>query len=295
MAGHKDIGGTVTRIYNQGGDGGYVSVPDWPIQIGNDGTIRVLTPRRFAEFEGFLQFPIALSIDQIRQAGANLLLGRFIDKPVSSNEAPHPILTKNIALNSKPSSRIIKMTKSFYADQMVQYGKIRLGSVDEYMGFDHPEIGDKTEGKCIFVVAAPTQTNFFQFRGGLNEWVFCCFCGDFDQDVVSKFGYDAAVEITDPFGFLKTIEQHLGIDTSYFSECVYGDARFLINYVDSNLSASNAMLDFDKSIGLARAFIKHSRFSHQQEIRFVWPVPKSAERSIDLCCPEITKFCKRIA
>lgn len=294
MITYKDIDCFLVKIYDQSGRANHISLPSWPMQQGSDGSIRILTPKRTAEFYEYVTIPRICSDEEIEIRCRDITSAFISNRKILKSKQINLINSNSITINRRPNDSIIKMLKSEHADLMLDEGRIRLGSIEKFREYDHPEIGDASEGQCILVYKGLRTTSFFAFRGGLHEWIFCCHYGDPKKEISRNFNYDAKIEITDVDGFSNAIATHLGTSGAKYARCQYSDTRILIENSIVDVLPENIFSNFEENIGVARAFIKPSKFRHQNEFRFLWPTPTGVQGSLDICCPEIKDFCKRI-
>ena len=130
--------------------------------------------------------------------------------------------------------------------------------------------------------------------GGFHEWLFCCYVGDPDPAVIEQFGYDAAIRINDVPGFAAAISLALGAEAAHFCRCQYSKDRVIVGPSDESIHDNLQHADFSELLGFGRAFIKHDRFRHQKEFRFLWPMLKGVDGFKDIVSPEAASFCELI-
>ena len=83
------------------------------------------------------------------------------------------------------------------------------------------------EGHVVLAAFDGQMTHIRETRGGLNDRLFCCYVGPPNREIIQRFGYDAAVEITDIKAFSQTVGIKIGASQSSFSSCVYVRDRVL--------------------------------------------------------------------
>lgn len=197
-----------------------------------------------------------------------------------------------------PAKPVIKMMRADHAREFLETGKLRLGSIAHFRQYEHPEIGDRSEGETIMFGIGKRGTIVRQVIGGLNEWIFCCFAGDAAPAVIEKFGYDAAIGIKDPEAFGQAISESLGGLECHFARCVYSDGRVLVGLTKEDIpeEGDNRDLvlgtDFADMLGPARAFLKPERYSHQKEFRFTWATKAGVSGYRDIVSPKAASYCE---
>ncbi|WP_306392244.1 hypothetical protein [Telluria beijingensis] len=228
---------------------------------------------------------------------------------------------------------LFKYTKMKYAEQMLNLGRFRIGTLYEYQGMEIAEIGDRYEGFRGYqtnpeVPIAPQLDTLIKHVRYLEpvrnypafnkhpigmpvqidviapDMYLLCFTRNFDREAMTRFGYDACIEISNPTGFLHSLNEAM-LPYAYsgcINTCHYSDRIIQIN---------------DNSVPPPQS-IKGREFEHQQEVRLVWdplplknlwrkdnlPVLKDYEfgpsskpalnAPIILECPDAAKYCKLI-
>ena len=267
-----------------------------PKGIVEGGALRVFLHDGATEMMTFVRCHGALSPRMISYHCGALLNGRMLQTALPRALLAEVTNASEIHVGEIPTQPIVKMMKSVHADWLVNEGKIRLGSVEYYRQHENPEVRDPQEGICILTAYDGNETHIYHVRGGLNDRLLCCYVGDPDPDVINRFGYDAAVEITDVAGFLDAISRSLGSTESSFARCLYVRDRVIYGSVNTPLSVQGA-IDGDAAeiLGLARAFLKHESYKHQSEFRFLWRGQGHLTDYLDIICPELTRFCRRVS
>ena len=172
MVTYKDIDCFLVKLYDQSGRGNHISVPDWPMQQGSDGSIRILNSKRTAEFYEYVTLPWICSDEEIINRCQDITSAFISNRKILKSKKINLINSNSITVNQRPNNSIIKMLKSEHADLMLDEGRIRLGSVENYREYDHPEIGDASEGQCILVYKGLKTTSFLVFRGACMNGFF---------------------------------------------------------------------------------------------------------------------------
>jgi hypothetical protein len=187
---------------------------------------------------------------------------------------------------------IVKMTKKHWVDEFFKDGSIKLGSIAEFQAYEHPEIGDPSEGVSVAVSNYTNSTFAFEIDHP-DGTIFCTYAGEPDLACIERFGYDSCFEIFDPSGFARAIAVTIGAEKYGYSSCVYREKKVVVRENPHPIDFSGVgSEDFMRLAGHARSFVKPERYSHQCEFRFMWLNPKRPSQYIK--CLEATKYCRRI-
>lgn len=256
------------------------------------GTMKAINVDQSAEFLVEARWPQQLLVDDIKHYASALLAGRYIDEPSRREDWPQLTYVRDFHLDKVPARPVIKLMRKEHAELFLSQGWLRLGSINHYRAFEHSEIGDKAEGGCILVGMNHHATIMRQVVGGLHEWLFCCYVGSPQPDVLQQFGYDAAIQINDVAGFSSAVSEALGAKAAHFCRCRYSKDRVIVGPSDENIYDSNQHADFAEMLGFARAFIKHDRFQHQREFRFLWSMASGVDGFLDIKSEKAAACCE---
>jgi len=192
-----------------------------------------------------------------------------------------------------PSKKIIKMSKKKYVDSFFDKGTIQLGTIDYYRSLGHSEQGDKKEGSIVIVGRGENHTTFAQITSGFNHYLFCCYDGDPNPDVINSFDYDDYFIIENPMLFMAAIMNNLKAKRGYRSKCVYKREKVLIGDVPEGFNFNAISPRLNDMVTKAKYFIKTNEYEHQREYRFMWEFESDVQNPIIIRCPEAVKYCKR--
>ena len=195
--------------------------------------------------------------------------------------------------NLESHSRIIKMSKTEHIDNFFRTGTLMLGSFNYYKSFDNSEIGDNKEGSVIVVGESKVGTIFAGIAGGFNNYLFCCYDGNPDPEIIKNFGYDDYFEIVDPEGFSSSINESLNAVKRSRSKCLYRQHKALVGKTPNTYDYGKISGELENLVSQSKYFIKTSNFNHQNEYRFMWTIEEDIEDYILIDCPEAIKYCKR--
>lgn len=266
-----------------------------PKLIIENGDARAVSYDGSTEFISALTFNRKLKLRDIQFYCGAILNNRFFDQPLVPSEMAWVTRNTEIPIGDVPKAKIVKMMKAEHSRALLEEGRIRLGSIEQYRKSELDEVGDPSEGICVIVAYDGEETHIRHVRGGLNDWIFCCSRGEPDASVMERFGYDSGIEIVDVQGFSRTIGKAVGAIRSTYSCCIYSKDRALYGEVKDKLSIDDMRNgNFGELLGNARAFIKPAHYWHQSEFRFLWRGRERTADYIDVVCPGLGKFCRPI-
>jgi hypothetical protein len=234
-----------------------------------------------------------LSDQHIRAISGVLIHGLFLDQPIPYDKFADITYEQEFNNCSNPKNKLIKMSMKEHVDSFFEKGKLQLGTFKYYKQVDNPEIGDMSEGSLIIVGRSEKQTAFAEIGSGFNNYVFCCYDGDANPEVVKKFGYDDYFEITDVNGFSESIKNSLKAEKSYKSRCIYKKDKVLVDDIPKDFDFSVVSAKLKEMVNETKYFLKTNEYNHQKEFRFTWEVESDIEQPIIIDCLEATKFCRR--
>jgi hypothetical protein len=213
---------------------------------------------------------------------------------------------------------LYKYIKLRHATSTLQDGKFRIGTLREYQGYDHAEIGDKEEGiqgielpayaadraacmqnliaKYPLLDALHSDQRFTDIQ---NEDILAkvlivapdcymfCMTSEYSPAVMQQFGCDACIEITSPLNFFKALSVAMG-----------SRAHFAALHVCKYLTSRH--LPWEEHVTYRIQAIKTLDQKHQKEVRFTWdPIYTSGFDAsntvlepIFLKCKEATQYCR---
>lgn len=242
-----------------------------------------------------LQYQTAyLTEDATRAIAGVLTHGLFLDQPIPVDKFANIVEASDFSLNVKPSSPVLKMSKSSHVDRFFEDDSIRLGSFGYFNQFDHPEIGDPNEGSFILISKGLDITAFVEIAGGFNYLAFCCFTGEPDQTCGEKFSYDAAFEIVDIEGFSLAIQNAIDAQSHLYGSCLYSKDRVIRDSAPVGFDFSVISAKLLDSVSEAKYFLKPIHLSHQSEFRFLWKMDADFSGFIDIKAPKAIQFCSRV-
>jgi len=238
------------------------------------------------------------SISEIIRFGPNLSIDTL--EGICGNMATNRNIQADLTFESEfdgiqnPINKIVKMSKKKYVDDFFNEGKLQLGTFRYFQTMENDEARDPEEGNAVLAARNSHMTLFGHIGSGFNHYVFCTFDGDPSDDVIRQFGYDDSYEIVNVNGFTEAVSKTINARNSQRSRCLYKQHKALVSqlkedYIFNVLSADLSSVLADK----VQYFIKHKRFAHQQEYRFMWEVEEDKTKPLEIICPEAVQYCKR--
>jgi hypothetical protein len=193
----------------------------------------------------------------------------------------------------EPKSQLIKMSKKEYIDAFFEHGTLKLGTLEYYRTIDDPEQGDNSEGSIIIIGQNSTNTAFAKIGSGFNNYVFCCYDGSPNNEVIEKFGYDDYFIIENPKEFAESIRQLIEANRVIRSQCIYKKDKVLFGKTSDHFDFNVLSEKLATLVDETQYFIKTDKYEHQQEYRFIWGLENNVSEPLIIKCPEAIQFCKR--
>jgi len=241
----------------------------------------------------YLLYPPNLPDEHIRALTGALKNGLFLDKPIPHDKFADITYESEFNGLEKANSRIIKMSKKEYVDAFFNNGTLQLGTFEYYRNHENEEVKDPEEGSTIFVGSNSKNTAVITITGGFDHYVFCCFDGEANQEIIKKFDYDSYFEIIDPEGFQQAISKKLNAVFSMKSKCIYRNDKVLVSQISEEFNFGILSSHMETLGDVSKFFIKDKGFQHQNEFRFTWKLPSDIKKPIILDFPEAIEFCKK--
>lgn len=245
-----------------------------------------------------IQFRKALGINEIKEIAGSMLHSVHEDLP--KHLYPDITFYENIRINELPSKPVFRFMEKEYANSFINDGNIRLGTLYHYGQENDPEIGDSEEGSFILVGQRPRLTTFANVKTGFNYYVLSA--ASIESSEVRQYklkNYDACIQITEPEQFSEAIRRHLSAKSKDYGLCNYSKDRVVLANVPAfyNFETRDLkmMVDLHLSIGLkSKYFLKKESYSSQDEFRFIWETGSDVKEPLNINCPEIRNFCRRV-
>lgn len=188
------------------------------------------------------------------------------------------------------------MNKS-YVDEFLLEGKLRLGSYSKYRDDDHPERGDKSEGKALLFAHLDNAFVAAEAHIPNNSYVLCTSAIS-SQEVMAAFDSDDCFVISDPCIFAAEIAKNIpGCQKVLIGGCNYNGA---INRYFPQVSALGASENHEVKMFLDAIladevfFHKPVKFRNQFEYRFVFVTDRIVDDYKDIISMKAAALCMRL-
>jgi hypothetical protein len=201
---------------------------------------------------------------------------------------------------------LYKYLKKAHAEQLLNHGKLRLGTLYEYRDMDThgAVIGDKDEGtssrfmEVMYERWTPTTQpeftkSFFNLGSDATltisgitlekpqespDFYLYCTTEVFDENALAEFGYDCCVLIERPQQFFNAISHTIRYKATFdgVHQCQYVPRR----------------QPHQSGDGIHPAIIKDPTYQSQKEVRALWrPIKKAGITPTVIECRDAAKFC----
>jgi hypothetical protein len=204
--------------------------------------------------------------------------------------------------NPKPL-KVFRYLEKQYVDAFFYDGSLRISSVDTFCSHEDAERQDSMEGRLTLLIRDYLGQKALHEGRANPAYILSCsrICSD---ELQATFKRNARMVITNPDGFAAEISKAIQSDSHFFhAPCVYTNNlnQFHIEldkelvYLPNDLKEVRAIKirELAERAGPTIFFIKHRRFAHQDEYRFVWMADSNPRPYLDIKVPEARQFCAR--
>jgi hypothetical protein len=235
-----------------------------------------------------------LSAFELKGLCGALVHDTAIDQPLKPAQFVKPVPEKRFKLGRVPQQPVIKLGRSDHIESFFKTGALQLGSFEYYNSYDHPEIGDVEEGLVTLIAKTPFGVVGGKYSSGYNSRMFCTYIGKIDPATMKKFGYDSAFIITHPAEFAQAVAESVGTRKFTFGQCVYSPQKAVLGFPGNKVDPYKLSHKSGDIVQAGKYFIKHQRYSHQREFRFLWELGEDISGSVILDCSSARQYCKRL-
>jgi hypothetical protein len=191
-----------------------------------------------------------------------------------------------------------------YVDEFFNSGKLRIPSFKRFRSNTDEELGDPVEGLISAKIATPKGSHSIVAINGQEAYVLCATTVE-SKSLEAKFKTEYGFRILNSLGFSNSISSHIaGFVGGLEGLCSYRDETSINKSIKESFpppeSFSNPEVwsqEYDKFIGIQSRdafFIKHAKYAHQTEYRFIWFAQGIEKEYIDIICPEARQFCQAL-
>ena len=192
-----------------------------------------------------------------------------------------------------------------YVDLFLTEGQLRLSSFAAFRKHSDEQRGDTTEGHASLQIETPNGQHAIAAMNGQEAYVLCASTVE-NKNLEANFGTESGFRILDSIRFAEAISAQIpGFVGGMQGLCSYRDSLLIrksepqsINPPESYSDPEEWAKDYDRFVGQqAREsfFLKHSRYAHQCEYRFIWFSDGDEKTHIDISCPAAARYCQDIS
>jgi hypothetical protein len=208
---------------------------------------------------------------------------------------------------------LYKYTKKRYAENLINQGEIHISPLSAFQAVEKlgVHIGDRDEGKVKYLPggkvfdthdSAHNKSVRDLIRGKIEaEHIVLDFaelnintknCFIFsaselnNKTIADDLGYDSCVEISDFENFFKQLTDCLA-KKGYKIKDSFGTLRSCI-YLEKG-----RVFGLSEELPDSPAFLKEKKHENQKEVRCAWIIEGIDERSFNVKCPELKKYCRQ--
>ena len=191
-----------------------------------------------------------------------------------------------------------------FVDEFFKDGKLRIPSFKKLRENPDEQRGDPMEGRISMRITTPNSNHSVAAINGQEAYILCA--GTVEQLAMAEtFNTKHGIRITNSLAFADSISRHIpGFLGGIEGLCSYREDLGILKYDSNAISPPDSYPDPEKwSNDYERYvahhaeenfFIKHLKFSHQGEYRFVWFASGQERDFIDVVCPQAIQFCQRL-
>ncbi|MHA5498453.1 hypothetical protein ACVSNS_01475 [Pseudomonas aeruginosa] len=191
-----------------------------------------------------------------------------------------------------------------FTDAFFEKGQLRISSFKNFRRHADENRGDLAEGSANIQISTPNGTHAISAINGQEAYVLCAGTVE-SRTMEASFQTQEGFRILQPLSFADAISRHIpGFSGGMEGLCHYKE-HLLIEKTeldqfpppDAFPSLDEWSDQYDLYVGAQMKealFLKHIKFSHQGEYRFIWFASGAEKEHIDITCPEAVKFCQRL-
>lgn len=191
---------------------------------------------------------------------------------------------------------------SNYIDKFFETGELKISCFNEYINYEHENLGDKNEGYSIsYGFTENDMTIVAVTMIGKNAGVFCT-STILDKKLLNKFSRNSVFVIKKPLEFmLEVLKSILRVCEVYHGNCIYLESKHYTNNVPALNPGDLNRLTFDdlsrivnSNFSAEQYFQKDIKYQDQSEYRFVFITDRPFEKYIIIDVPEAIKYCEKV-
>lgn len=194
-----------------------------------------------------------------------------------------------------------------YVEHFLNFGSLRLSSVNQFRKHADEYQGDKHEGGAMVVVNDPVaDRSMFAFNITSSNAYVLSFTTKSDG-IGTSFG-ECAFEIFEPIGLCAEIANEIpGCLHMMMGNCIYADERILasdqtVPKIDDLMSETEPeKVDLNKMMqatsrfsGPKEHFLKHQKYIGQMEYRMIWETNRPVTEPLTVKIQNPERFCRKV-
>ena len=198
---------------------------------------------------------------------------------------------------------LTRQMKAQYVEAFFKDGFLRLSSFESFRKHPDELRRDGQEGRVAMEIEAPNGTSSILGANGQEAYILCASTIE-TVPPISPNNDQSAFRILDCLGFADAISRQIpGFVGGVEGLCSYRDNTMirkkdagLIKPPEANEDAGRWFAEQQSYVGkqvIDAYFMKHSRFAHESEYRFIWFGEGMPRQFLDITCPAALKFCER--
>ena len=190
-----------------------------------------------------------------------------------------------------------------YIDSFFEDGSLRLSSFDSFNKHPDEDRRDQQEGNIAMKIDEPNGSLNILARNGQEAYVLCGSLAE--MSTTKEHSKDSSFRILNTLAFADAISRQIpGFLGGVEGSCTYRDNTMISKKGSRKISPPENQEEVEewfneqnRYVGkqaIEGFFVKHSKFAHESEYRFIWFAEGHAKPHIDIKCPAAREFCERI-
>lgn len=190
-----------------------------------------------------------------------------------------------------------------YVEEFFSSGKLRLSTFTAFRNHKNEERCDPNEGRVNAEIKTPNANHHIAAINGQEAYILC---GGLVENpaMEASFSTQCGMRILNPLAFADTVSGRIpGFVGGYQGNCIYRDETFirkqssaLFEPPGNQDGVEKWANDYDRFVAQQTSeafFIKHLKYAHQNEYRFIWFAQGYETTELYIDCPEARQFCQK--
>ncbi len=200
---------------------------------------------------------------------------------------------------------LVRYIDNKYVEAFFKDGSLRIPSFIQFRKHTDEQRGDLFEGRAFMEINSPNAHHAACMINGQEVYVLSASTIESQKLKEECFKTDSSFRILNSLAFADCISHYIpGFIGGYQGLCFYRDDILITKQdnmpfrsPDTFSNPEEWAAEYDKYIGKQSDdsfFIKHSKYSHQGEYRFIWFAQGCEKDYLNIKCPEATKYCEKL-